>query len=84
MYAEGAAFHSFKKVLAQLGPPYTDTVELASFHSISKGFAGEWVAPTRGGGGPMGAGVGGTGTLRGGEVVAPWVLWGCGGAWGWE
>lgn len=48
MYAEGAAFHSFKKVLAQLGPPYTDTVELASFHSISKGFAGEWVAPTQG------------------------------------
>ncbi|XP_068524783.1 alanine aminotransferase 1 isoform X2 [Anas acuta] len=41
VYAEGAAFHSFKKVLAQLGPPYTDTVELASFHSISKGFAGE-------------------------------------------
>ncbi|KAM9167087.1 alanine aminotransferase 1 isoform 2-T2 [Mergus octosetaceus] len=41
VYAEGAAFHSFKKVLAQLGPPYADAVELASFHSISKGFAGE-------------------------------------------
>ncbi|XP_062424447.1 alanine aminotransferase 1 [Rhea pennata] len=41
VYAEGSAFHSFKKVLFELGPPYTDVVELASFHSISKGFMGE-------------------------------------------
>nr|XP_013805735.1 PREDICTED: alanine aminotransferase 2-like [Apteryx mantelli mantelli] len=41
IYAEGSAFHSFKKVLFELGPPYADVVELASFHSISKGFMGE-------------------------------------------
>ncbi|NWZ92716.1 ALAT2 aminotransferase, partial [Nesospiza acunhae] len=41
IYAEGSAFHSFKKVLKELGPPYADSVELASFHSISKGFMGE-------------------------------------------
>ncbi|XP_068034107.1 alanine aminotransferase 2-like [Anomalospiza imberbis] len=41
VYAEGSAFHSFKKVLMEMGPPYSDSVELASFHSISKGFMGE-------------------------------------------
>ncbi|XP_051631208.1 LOW QUALITY PROTEIN: alanine aminotransferase 1-like [Manacus candei] len=41
IYAEGSAFHSFKKVLVQLGAPYADKVELASFHSISKGYMGE-------------------------------------------
>ncbi|KAM8811107.1 alanine aminotransferase 1 [Eudromia elegans] len=41
VYAEGSAFHSFKKVLFELGPPYKDEVELASFHSVSKGFMGE-------------------------------------------
>ncbi|KAM7071310.1 LOW QUALITY PROTEIN: alanine aminotransferase 1 [Acridotheres tristis] len=41
VYAEGSAFHSFKKVLMELGPPYSEEVELASFHSISKGFMGE-------------------------------------------
>ncbi|XP_075776055.1 alanine aminotransferase 1 isoform X2 [Pelodiscus sinensis] len=41
VYAEGSAFHSFKKVLSELGPPYSSEVELASFHSISKGFMGE-------------------------------------------
>lgn len=41
VYAEGSAFHSFKKVLFELGPPYVDVVELASFHSLSKGFMGE-------------------------------------------
>nr|XP_009666225.1 PREDICTED: alanine aminotransferase 2-like [Struthio camelus australis] len=41
IYAEGSTFHSFKKVLFELGPPYSDVVELASFHSISKGFMGE-------------------------------------------
>ncbi|XP_061200250.1 alanine aminotransferase 2-like, partial [Neopsephotus bourkii] len=41
VYAEGSVFHSFKKVLFEMGPPYRDTVELASFHSLSKGFTGE-------------------------------------------
>ncbi|KAM3681246.1 LOW QUALITY PROTEIN: alanine aminotransferase 1-like [Ammospiza maritima maritima] len=41
IYAQGSAFHSFKKVLMELGPPYSDSVELASFHSTSKGFMGE-------------------------------------------
>ncbi|XP_054241300.1 alanine aminotransferase 2-like [Indicator indicator] len=41
VYAEGSAFHSFKKVLFEMGPPYSEGVELASFHSISKGFMGE-------------------------------------------
>ncbi|NWV19312.1 ALAT2 aminotransferase, partial [Origma solitaria] len=41
IYAEGSAFHSFKKVLMEMGPPYSEVVELASFHSISKGFMGE-------------------------------------------
>ncbi|XP_050843674.1 alanine aminotransferase 2, partial [Serinus canaria] len=41
IYAEGSSFHSFKKVLVELGPPYSDSVELASFHSVSKGFMGE-------------------------------------------
>uniref|UniRef100_A0A8C2RYK3 alanine transaminase n=1 Tax=Capra hircus TaxID=9925 RepID=A0A8C2RYK3_CAPHI len=37
VYAEGSQFHSFKK----MGPPYAARQELASFHSISKGFMGE-------------------------------------------
>ncbi|XP_026581198.1 alanine aminotransferase 2-like, partial [Pseudonaja textilis] len=41
VYAEGSKFHSFKKVLFEMGPKYSETVELASFHSISKGFMGE-------------------------------------------
>ncbi|XP_073533109.1 alanine aminotransferase 2-like [Phyllobates terribilis] len=41
VYAEGCAFHSFKKVLFEMGPKYSDVVELASFHSTSKGFMGE-------------------------------------------
>ncbi|XP_069588283.1 alanine aminotransferase 2 isoform X4 [Ranitomeya imitator] len=41
IYAEGCAFHSFKKVLFEMGPKYSDVVELASFHSTSKGFMGE-------------------------------------------
>lgn len=34
-------FVSYKKVLAEMGPPFSDTVELASFHSVSKGVMGE-------------------------------------------
>ncbi|XP_063307003.1 alanine aminotransferase 1 isoform X1 [Pelobates fuscus] len=41
VYAKGCAFHSFKKVLFEMGPKYSDTVEMASFHSTSKGFMGE-------------------------------------------
>lgn len=41
VYAEGSQFHSFKKVLAELGPPYATQQELASFHSASKGYMGE-------------------------------------------
>ncbi|XP_063155845.1 alanine aminotransferase 1 isoform X2 [Candoia aspera] len=41
VYAEGSKFHSFKKVLFEMDPKYSERVELASFHSISKGFMGE-------------------------------------------
>lgn len=41
VYAEGSEFHSFKKVLMEMGPPYSTGQELASFHSISKGYMGE-------------------------------------------
>lgn len=41
VYADGCAFHSFKKVLFEMGEEYSSNVELASFHSISKGFMGE-------------------------------------------
>ncbi|KAL7978914.1 hypothetical protein Chor_013403 [Crotalus horridus] len=34
-------FHSFKKILYEMGPDYWNNVELASFHSTSKGYMGE-------------------------------------------
>ncbi|MBN3302181.1 ALAT1 aminotransferase, partial [Amia calva] len=34
-------FVSYKKVLCEMGPPYSSTVQLASVHSVSKGFMGE-------------------------------------------
>jgi len=37
---ESKPFNSFKKVLMEMGSKY-DGFELASFHSISKGFMGE-------------------------------------------
>ncbi|RXG71304.1 Alanine aminotransferase 2-like, partial [Armadillidium vulgare] len=40
VYAEGSEFHSFKKVLKEMGPPYSDH-EMASFMSCSKGYMGE-------------------------------------------
>lgn len=43
VYAEGSRFHSFKKVLVEMGPPYSTQQELASFHSVSKGYMGECV-----------------------------------------
>nr|KAG5688722.1 hypothetical protein BaRGS_032057 [Batillaria attramentaria] len=42
VYAEGCKFHSFKKVLMEMGPEY-NTMELASFMSTSKGYMGESV-----------------------------------------
>ncbi|XP_062849685.1 alanine aminotransferase 2-like [Trichomycterus rosablanca] len=41
IYGTGQEFHSYKKVLSEMGAPYSSTVELASFHSISKGVFGE-------------------------------------------
>ncbi|KAI5632401.1 aminotransferase class I and II domain-containing protein [Phthorimaea operculella] len=41
VYAKGSKFHSFKKVLREMGSPYTDSQELASFMSVSKGYMGE-------------------------------------------
>ncbi|CAD5208139.1 unnamed protein product [Bursaphelenchus xylophilus] len=41
VYGEGQKFHSFKKVLHELGEPYASGVELASFYSVSKGYMGE-------------------------------------------
>uniref|UniRef100_A0A6Q2YLY1 alanine transaminase n=1 Tax=Esox lucius TaxID=8010 RepID=A0A6Q2YLY1_ESOLU len=41
VYSTDCQFHSFKKVLYEMGPEYFNTVELASFHSTSKGYSGE-------------------------------------------
>merc|ERR1712025_799846 len=40
VYAEGSKFHSFKKVMNEMGAPY-NSMELASFMSCSKGYMGE-------------------------------------------
>lgn len=40
IYAEGSEFHSFKKVMTELGEPFSK-MELASFMSCSKGYMGE-------------------------------------------
>jgi len=40
VYAEGCEFHSFKKVMREMGEPYS-SMELASFMSTSKGYMGE-------------------------------------------
>ncbi|KAM3958558.1 alanine aminotransferase 1 [Aphomia sociella] len=40
VYAEGSKFFSFKKVLMEMGPTYSE-LELASFMSVSKGYMGE-------------------------------------------
>ncbi|CAG0881129.1 unnamed protein product [Cyprideis torosa] len=40
IYAEGSKFYSFKSVMKQMGPPYSD-MELCSFMSTSKGYMGE-------------------------------------------
>lgn len=40
IYGEGSEFHSFKKVLMDMGDE-AKGFQLASFHSCSKGFMGE-------------------------------------------
>jgi len=40
-YYEDTPFISFRKVLAEMGEPFSNQVELVSFHSISKGLLGE-------------------------------------------
>ncbi|CAL1678306.1 unnamed protein product [Lasius platythorax] len=40
IYDKDSAFHSFKKVMTEMGEPYSK-MELASFMSISKGYIGE-------------------------------------------
>ncbi|GAU95562.1 hypothetical protein RvY_07161-2 [Ramazzottius varieornatus] len=40
VYAHGSKFHSFKKVMTEMGSPYSE-MEIASFYSTSKGFMGE-------------------------------------------
>lgn len=40
VYAPGSEFHSFKKVMMEMGEPYSN-MELASFMSTSKGYMGE-------------------------------------------
>lgn len=41
VYVKDKPFVSFKKVLFEMGSKYSDNLELASFHSVSKGFIGE-------------------------------------------
>jgi aspartate/methionine/tyrosine aminotransferase len=41
IYNPKIPFISFRKVLAELGDPFKNSVELISLHSISKGFLGE-------------------------------------------
>ncbi|XP_049874227.1 alanine aminotransferase 1-like [Pectinophora gossypiella] len=41
VYAPGSEFHSFKKVLVEMGSGYAEQQELASFMSVSKGYMGE-------------------------------------------
>lgn len=41
VYSSDCEFHSFKKILYEMGPEYFNNVELASFHSTSKGYTGE-------------------------------------------
>lgn len=40
-YKDNLPFLSVRKVLAEMGEPYSDNVELISMHSISKGLLGE-------------------------------------------
>ena len=42
IYGAGSQFHSFKKVLKDMGS-VSDGFQMASFHSCSKGYMGEYV-----------------------------------------
>ena len=37
IYKDGASFVSMRKVLDELGEPYSNTVELISYNSVSNG-----------------------------------------------
>ncbi|XP_026097133.1 alanine aminotransferase 2 isoform X1 [Carassius auratus] len=41
VFADGSEFVSYKRVLAEMGQPYSDRVQLASLHSLSNGIMGE-------------------------------------------
>ncbi|MEE6523360.1 hypothetical protein FKM82_022224, partial [Ascaphus truei] len=41
VFAPGCTFHSFKKVLFEMGPQFSERVQLVSVYSISKGVIGE-------------------------------------------
>ncbi|KAI1889228.1 hypothetical protein AGOR_G00176990 [Albula goreensis] len=41
VHGEGGEFVSYKKVLFDMGPQFSDSVQLASLHSISRGIMGE-------------------------------------------
>mmetsp|Transcript_17792 Transcript_17792/g.23475 ORF Transcript_17792/g.23475 Transcript_17792/m.23475 type:complete len:484 (-) Transcript_17792:352-1803(-) len=41
VYAQGSSFTSSRKVVHQLGAPYSEGAELISFHTVSKGVYGE-------------------------------------------
>ncbi|XP_077349576.1 alanine aminotransferase 2-like isoform X2 [Lithobates pipiens] len=41
VFAPGSVFHSLKKVLFEMGPEYSEQVQLVSIYSISKGISGE-------------------------------------------
>ncbi|KAK2883793.1 hypothetical protein Q8A67_017430 [Cirrhinus molitorella] len=41
VFADGSEFLSYKRVLVEMGEPYSDRVQLASMHSLSNGIMGE-------------------------------------------
>ncbi|KAM9501905.1 alanine aminotransferase 2-like [Clarias gariepinus] len=41
VYGKGSEFYSYRRVLSEMGPPYSSNVELVSFNSISKSVLGE-------------------------------------------
>ncbi|RXN34933.1 alanine aminotransferase 2-like protein [Labeo rohita] len=41
VFADGSEFVSYKRVLAEMGEPYSGRVQLASMHSLSNGIMGE-------------------------------------------
>lgn len=41
IYSDTQKFISFRQVLAEMGAPYRNEVEVISYHSVSKGLMGE-------------------------------------------